>query len=510
MSVRLDSTPQPKRWPAALLLAVAGGFACGLLTAERTADAQPTSQTKDKDAKGKGTEEEADAIDKRPPVPADTPARKAFEKLQIKDRDRAIFAEIEDFKPVAAQNKNPREYDAWIEFVQHAKAQTARDLDEFGIRDLVPLDFARMPKAYRTELVRFDGKLVCVRRLVSPPVLRASGVPELYEARLVPVDESPLTPVSIVFLDLPETLAAVKNKAPEEWLDADGWVAASGYFFKTMSVPGEKANAVVQLPLLIGKSLTPLPGAPAGNPAPTALDKNVRVYKFIRDDTRLGSETPWAEIEAYNRILLHAARFPAEDLERDANGDVRFADLFEDTRASHRLSLVKFEGRLISLAQKEPNEWLAAAGVKRSYEGWLVPQNEPRGNPIRIDFTEPPEGVEPGRRVNKWVSFAGYSFKRLRYESAEEDPKNPSKHLDKLAPLVIGKKPLARTDPDTVTSPATWGAFINGAVIAGALLILSAGAFTWWYRRGDRRSRSEMATVRGRNPFDPNAPAPAE
>lgn len=228
MSARFDSTPLPKRWPAALLLAAVGALACGLLTAERTAFAQPTSQTKDKDSKGKPPEDDADAVDKRPPVPADTPARKAFEKLQIKDRDRAIFAEIEDFKPVAAQSRNPREYDAWIEFVQHAKAQSARDLDEFGIRELVPLDFARLPKAYRTELVRFDGKLICVRRLVSPPVLRASGVQELYEARLVPVDESPLTPVSIVFIDLPESLAAVRNKAPEEWLDADGWVSASG------------------------------------------------------------------------------------------------------------------------------------------------------------------------------------------------------------------------------------------------------------------------------------------
>ena len=505
-------TPAPPRLKTAacVALAVLGGLVCGQSPeAVRGAGAQPAAGQTENKSGG----EEPNKVDTRDPLPADSPRRKGYDRLRIPNTDRAIFAEIVDFKPVASQDKNPREYDAWIEYVLHAKNQDTRELNAYPVRDLVPLDFAKLPRAYRTELIRFDGKLVCARRLVPPAALRAGGVEELYEARFVPLDESPNTPVSIVFVDLPESLAAVRGKPPEEWLDADGWVTASGYFFKTMSVPGDHANAVVNLPLLIGRGLTPLSGPPPGSPTPTAIDKSLRIFKFIRDDikmTRLRpTESAWPEIAAYNRVVLHAARFSAEELERDAATDVRFADLFEDARVGYRLSLVKLQGRLISLRRMDSNDWLAAAGVTQLYEGWLIPDHEQSGNPVCIVFTEPVGGVEPARRVNKWVSFAGYSFKRMRYESAEEDAKDPSKHVDKLAPLLIGKKPIGRRDPDDATSALTWDALINGAIVLAALLVLSAGAFALWYRRGDRQARSELSAARSRNPFDPSAAPPA-
>ncbi len=72
------------------------------------------------------------------------------------------------------------------------------------------------------------------------------------------------------------------------------------------------------------------------------------------------------------------------------------------------------------------------------------------------------------------------------------------------APLLIGRKPIARHDPDTPTS-VTWGVFINAAMLGGALLILCGGAFALYYRGGDRKAKAEMDAVRHRNPFDPPA-----
>ncbi len=508
MSGRLVRTTRLKHQAAALLaFAALGGFACGLLTvADGTVRAQPTPLPKEKEKDA----DDPDKVDTRDPLPADSPQHKARERLQIPNRDRAIFAAIEDFKPVARHDVNPREHDAWIEFVLHAKKQNTSELDEFAIRDLVPLDFKNMARAaYRTELIRFDGKLVCVRRLMTPLQLRESGITELYEARFVPLDESPLTPVSIVFIDLPESLAAVKNKKENEWLDADGWVTASGYFFKTMNVPGEQANAVVALPLLIGRGLTMRSGPPVPSPNPIALDKNVRIYKFIKDDVKMTRIAPndatWPEVSAYNRVIVHASRFSAEQLEEYANGDLKFADLFEDSRRDYKLACVKFEGRLISLRRVEVNDWLSAAGVTEMFEGWMIPKDEPRGNPICIVFSEPLVGVEPAGRVNKWVSFAGYSFKRMRYESAEPDAKTPAKGIEKLAPLLIGRGPIARRDPDT-PPPVTWSDFGNAVMVGGVLLVFCAGMFTWYYRGGDRKAKAEMDAVRHRNPFDPNAP----
>ena len=511
MSGRPVPTTRSKHLAATLVaFAVLGGCACGLLAvADAPVLAQPKPPTKEPEKQP----EEAD------PLPADGRRHKDRERLQIPGRfERGIFKAIDDFKPVANKDQNREEYDAWIEFVLHAKNQSARDLNDYAIRDLVPLDLIKsMIPAYRTELIRFDGKLTCVRRLTAPQILRDSDVKELYEARFVPLDESPVTPISIVFVDLPESLAAVKNLKPGEWLDADGWVTASGYFFKTMNVPGDPANTTVSLPLLVGRGLTMLPGPPLSSPNPIALDKNVRVYKFIKDDTpmirNVPTEVAWPEIAAYNRVILHASRFTPEQLEENANTDLKFADLFEEVRRDHRLSCVKFEGRLISLRRSKSNDWLMAAGVTELYEGWMIPANEPRGNPIVVVFTEPLPGVEPQkgeeptRLLNKWVSFAGYSFKRLRYTSGEQDAKT-SKGVDKYAPLLVGRALIARRDPETPTA-MTWSVFINAAIIGGTLLILCAGLFTWYYRGGDRRAKEEIEAVRHRNPFDPNAAPPA-
>ena len=65
----------------------------------------------------------------------------------------------------------------------------------------------------------------------------------------------------------------------------------------------------------------------------------------------------------------------------------------------------------------------------------VIPKNEPNGNPVCIVFTDPLEGVEPGGQVNKWVSFAGYAFKLLRYESVEKDKDDSSKNKWRRAPL---------------------------------------------------------------------------
>jgi hypothetical protein len=482
-------------------------------------------------------------LDQNNPVPADGPHRRAAGTFAVPALNRKMFAEIEEFKPVASEAQNPLEYLAWCEVVSHAKKFATADLEEYAARDLTPLDLLKVrggidptdpnkprPSAFRCELVRFDGKLTEVRRLDAPQYFKTNkelGVAELYEARLVPVDESPHTPVSIVFTDLPAFLNPVLQKPRGEWLTVpDQWVTAAGYFFKTMSTPGEQANEVVGVPVLIGKSVTPRSGppepqtslgAPGATPGgdPTALDRNVRVYKFIRDKTKVAGrprlsdpDTPWEEAAAYDRIVRHAARFPAEELERHARADLKFPDLFEDTSASgYRLQLIKLEGRLISLRRFDPAAEIKSAGAEDLFEGWLVPANEPRGNPVCIVFTEPLAGVEPAGRVNKWVSFAGYSFKKMLYKSAEQDPENPARNLNKYAPLLIGRSPIARRDPEEPTA-MTWGVFVRGAIVAGVLLIGAAGVLTWYYRRGDRRAKEAMDAVRHRNPFDPNAADP--
>jgi hypothetical protein len=451
--------------------------------------------------------------DANSPVPNDAPGRPSRDALRF-DAAGRIFRNVVDVGPVASEAANSDEYQAWVQVVMHARARATADLERVGARDLTPFDLLRPQGAqFRYELLRFDGKLDGVRRLEAPLFFKDNpsfGITELYEARLVPVDESRLTPVSVVFTELPAALADVARQPYRDWADRDLWVRAAGYYFKTMTVPGEQGNAA-GVPVLVGKGVTVLPGPPDAVPGdPTALDRTMRVYEYIRDETPMvRADTPWQEVAAYDRVIAHAARFPAEQIEEHALAGVKFADLFEDVRRDYRLKAVKLEGRLIRVRRMELNNELRAAGVTQLFEGWLVPANEPRGNPVCIVFTEPLAGVEPADRVNRWVSFAGFSFKKLKYESAEPDPDNPARYLKKYAPLLIGKCPIPRRDPDGPTE-LTWGGFVWAVVAGLALLLVGGGVLTYYFRSGDRKAKEAMDAVRHRNPFDPSPAAPGE
>jgi hypothetical protein len=451
---------------------------------------------------------EPPAVDHKSPVPADAPQKPARERLAIPNPDRNLFTAIEDFKPVASEADNALEYLAWCEFLLHAKQFSAAELEEAGLRTLYAIDLIKpLRGVYRKQLIRFEGRLTSLRRLEAPQAL-SDVVSEVYEARFVPLGESPLTPVAIVFFDLPETFAAVRHQNFREWMAVDGWIQAAGYYFKTMTVPGNAGEILV--PLLAGKSITLLADEPVdpGND-PTRIDKNKKIFSFIRDKLKIANRpqlndftTPWEEAAAYDRVLLHAARFSADELEQYAQTGIRYADLFLDSSGpGYRLDLIKFEGRLISLRRFETGPEVQAAGVSHYYEGWLIPADEYGGYPLCIVFTEPLEGLQPSGRVNQWVTFAGYYFKKLRYESAEIDPDNPERRLDKYAPLLIGKRPIARRDPSQ-TSPFTWGAFLNITVLFAVVLIVAGGGLAWWYRRGDRRAKETLTHARNRNPFE--------
>jgi hypothetical protein len=279
----------------------------------------------------------------------------------------------------------------------------------------------------------------------------------------------------------------------------DAWASAAGFFFKVkQDGPGGAA-----VPVLVGKSVTVLRGPPAGpDPAnPAALDRTLRVFKFIRDDAPMGKEEEnWEEVAAWNRVLLHARRFSPEELEADARADLTFYDLFTDGRRDYKLALVKFEGRLISLRRMEPSKALRDAGVAAAYEGWLVPKDEPSGNPVSVVFTDPPDGVEPTGRVNKWVSFAGYSFKLLRYESGEKDRNDPKRNVWKKAPLLLGRAVVGRPDPEGASN-VSWQSFATVATAVVLGLLGTALGLSWWFRRGDRRAKREINAHRSANPF---------
>lgn len=457
----------------------------------------------------------AEEPDTRSPLPPST-VKKDY---RVPNPDRAIFrgfqdpttlrrtGGIEDFTPVASEKHNSDEYHAWHELILHARQFSTAELLEQGRRDIVREELIENTRdQLRLELIGFNGYLLQARRVAATTTLQQVGIPAVYEAIVALWREPPMHYLSFVFTECPEELAPLRNASLESWVKFGRIsVRLAGYFFKVKPDP-------TTVPILIGKGLQVLSFDDSA--VGPSLDRQLRIFQRIENDSWVarGSDR-WEEAVAYNRVLLHARRWSVHELEEYARRDLRFADLFFDGHRelsdgrrdfrgprSYLLELVRLEGRLVQLRSFAATRTLQEAGVDTLYEGWLVPQHEPRGNPVCIVFTELPEGMEAVGRVNYWVSFAGYYFKLMRYESAERDPNDPNRFVVKRAPLLLGHGVIRRPDPETA-SPVSWSAF-STAIAGGVIgLTLTAGLLSWWYRRDDRRTRAALEQNQ-RNPFE--------
>jgi hypothetical protein len=463
---------------------------------------------------------EDDPLDPRPPLP---PTQQSSSKdYRVPNPDRALFrgfldpktmkrtGGIVDFTPVASEKENSDEYQAWHELILHARQFSSEELLAHARRDIVRDELVESTREQlRLELIRLDGRLVQVRRVDPTATLQQMGISAVYEAILEPLDEPPQNRVSLVFTECPEALKELATVPANTWKAYDHlWASGAGYFFKVKPDP--------TLPILIGKGIEVRTTPPAGpDPqVPPALDRQLRIFRRIENDSWVARGTDrWEEAVAYNRVLLHARRWSTQDLEEFARRDLRFADLYfdghrelSDSRRDFRgprsylLELVRLEGRLVMLRSFTATRQLQDAGIDTLYEGWLIPHNEPRGNPVCLVFTELPEGMEARGRTNYWVSFAGYYFKLMRYESAERDADDPSRFVVKRAPLLLGRSVVLQPDPEAA-SPVSWTAFSKAATVVVVGLVLIALGLTWWYRREDRRIRDEIVQQQ-RNPFD--------
>lgn len=456
----------------------------------------------------------AENLDDRRPLPPKEPKRPSVvAKFRFPGAQSPLYSTIEDNQPVRSEKENPGEFAAWNDLILWAKQFPAADLEAVAGRDFTPEDLTHgIRTGYRFDPFRFDGKLTEVRRVRPTKALDAAGVKELYEGWLQPVDEPPANAVCVVFTELPADLPKppeiAAGKDAGEPVDVDKWATFAGYSFKLLGYPGPdadpknpKAGGWQKAPLLIGRTITLL-GGPPPEATSIALNKNLRIFKLIQDDTRITADpNVWEEEAAWNRVVLHARKFTPEQLEEAARRDLSFASLFEAGRQDYKLELVYFEGRLIRLSKGENSKRLADAGVPTWYEGWLVPKDEPRGNPICVVMTDLPAGLVPKPLMTEWVSFAGYSFKLMHYKSGETDKKDASRNVTKRAPLLIGRSVIVHEDRSD-DGPTTWSATMLPLIVGGLLLLIAIGVgLSWWFRRGDRQVRAETDAARFQNPF---------
>jgi hypothetical protein len=249
---------------------------------------------------------------------------------------------------------------------------------------------------------------------------------------------------------------------------------------------------------------------PAANPQQIAtnkykIDTNRFIFERILDNEPIQSESVNPqEFDAYNHVISFAHQFEASELESVARRDLTFKDLFRPIRNEFRMDIVYFEGLLRRLRSIGPNSKLKEAGVEQLYEGWLVPRGQP--NPVCILITSLPPGVSAQHdlkkdKLDKWVSFAGYSFKLMAYESAEFDPKNPTQGKKRLAPLLMGKS-VRVLDSQIDETEAVWHkTFLPVILCSIGIMTVTVFVLAWWYRRGDEYVRQTIINRQEQNPW---------
>ena len=253
----------------------------------------------------------------------------------------------------------------------------------------------------------------------------------------------------------------------------------------------------------LGSAAPPVHAQPAEPPKDRyALDADRLYFSRIDWDAPLrGEERNPDEFEAYNDTLKHALQFSTAELTARGSRDVTFRDLVLPVGRDFQFKLLTMDGRLKRVRRLEPTKALAAAGVKSLYESWVFPTNY--SDPLCLLTIDLPDGVEPALEFNptRSVTFAGYFFKLIQYESATPDAKNPDRNKVRRAPLLIGRGFTAAPLPSADGGRPWREGFLPGVLAVVGTVAAAAVGLTAWYRRGDRATKAILEARRDRNPF---------
>lgn len=173
----------------------------------------------------------------------------------------------------------------------------------------------------------------------------------------------------------------------------------------------------------------------------------------IEDGKPLASEKQNPdEAAAWAEVVRHARQFPAAELEEHAARDLTADDLRHPVRRYHRLDLVRFDGTLTRARRVRATPAVSGGGGPAElFEARLVPAGDPPADPVCVVVTDWPAGlpappaVPAGKPagawadVDRWVRFAGYSFKLHLHPGPDADPADPQQVGWRAAPLLVGR-----------------------------------------------------------------------
>lgn len=430
------------------------------------------------------------------PIPTD-PDAQSFEQVQL-PKTGINYKAIESGKPMASIIDNRDEWEAYRAILAHASRTPLRALQRHGRPNV---SFPEMRdkgfEEFLLQLLQIKGRMIDIQRVELPEPLKGTNIKEVYEGWMYH-EGTPGASIKFVVTELPKGFKLEEAK--------DDAIVIEGYYFKLASFAGEKMGdgpAPRYAPVLIGRSFrvrdieAPPPVAAQSERDEVELPPS-DFYAGVKDRVPLASMLGnFDEYMAYNSVFSHLRKVTPEQMAKYSRRDIVYADLINDIRREYLRKLIHVEGRLVRLRERNASEYLRHSDTEVIYDAWLYFENQ-RESPINIAFTQLPEGMEVGERLNYQVSVDGYYFKLMAYESNEKDEKG--KKVWRVAPLLVAIKPNLLTSNRDGWSWSGIAPLIMGVV---GIVMLAAIGMAIWFRRGDRRTREKVReTMLTKNPFD--------
>jgi hypothetical protein len=203
------------------------------------------------------------------------------------------------------------------------------------------------------------------------------------------------------------------------------------------------------------------------------------------------SDDKMNEYFAYNEALVNSFNTPIDAFAKSAkeNAHVVFAHLYNEPK-KYRGKVIGIEGRLVRLRRWDAPKEAVKKNVLHVWEGWVFGRTQGI-HPYCINIVMLPEGLREAEKLDQWVTFYGYFFKKMRYRS--EDGK------DRDTPLLVGPSVILQNPPGAAKAPDVASPLsvellwtIIGFILGVAGLLIG---LTWWYKRGDRRFQSQRARL---------------
>jgi hypothetical protein len=202
----------------------------------------------------------------------------------------------------------------------------------------------------------------------------------------------------------------------QQSLDIITWLKLGDALDFWTLVDTDKIRRIREIPLLRVTDETPLPDPVNGNDP---------------------------ELDAYFDMVIYAGQTATKAFYDQARHDLKYTHLMNQPRKC-RGEVVYLEGRLRRLERTEAPAEVRLAGFKYLYEGWFFINNNGAA-PVCVVFSELPEGLALGDKLNDQIGFAGYFYKKYRYNSGI------SGKQVRFAPLLIGRSPRVLRIPGSGT-----------------------------------------------------------